>query len=371
MSFWSPFRSKDVSETSLQDVETGKLLRNNNNGDDALLPLDSDIAAYGSSWDPFSPFSIHSDPNNNDTASVSTTNNNGDDDAHVIVLCFGTTTFRLPSLRRIALAVSLYVNIAITLAKLVTYIRTLSLSVLAALLDSVLDILSQVVLNYTERHSSMQRSSAFYPAGASRLEPIGVLTCAAFMGMASFEVIKESITALIYDSSALSSGASSDNKDNKPSLSSFYSMLAIVVVKLLLLWICNRGANKRIVYESSSGEILKMPSAKVRSSAKAVVQMADPTIEALAQDHFNDILSNTVAALALLCALRSPQLWFLDPVGGMQIRWIRMATASYDCPCLAHPLTPLSLLLFDTHTHSYCDQHLHYLQLVPDRHGAD
>ena len=54
------------------------------------------------------------------------------------------------------------------------------------------------VLNYTEKHSNMQRSSALYPAGASRLEPIGVLTCASLMGMASFEVLKESFETLIF-----------------------------------------------------------------------------------------------------------------------------------------------------------------------------
>ena len=79
----------------------------------------------------------------------------------------------------------------------------MSLSVLAALLDSVLDVVSQAVLNYTERHSSMQRSSAFYPAGASRLEPIGVLTCAALMGMASFEVLKESFETLFFQTGTL------------------------------------------------------------------------------------------------------------------------------------------------------------------------
>jgi hypothetical protein len=87
------------------------------------------------------------------------------------------------SLRRLAMDLSLYCNLFITLTKLVAYLRTFSLSVLAALLDSVLDVVSQLVLNYTETHSSMQRSSAMYPAGAARLEPIGVLTCAALMGV--------------------------------------------------------------------------------------------------------------------------------------------------------------------------------------------
>jgi len=72
------------------------------------------------------------------------------------------------TLRRIALDLSLWANIFITVTKLVAYIQTLSLSVLAALLDSILDVISQFVLNYTEKHSSMQRSSALYPAGGER-----------------------------------------------------------------------------------------------------------------------------------------------------------------------------------------------------------
>jgi hypothetical protein len=47
------------------------------------------------------------------------------------------------SLRRIALELSLWANIFITITKLIAYIQTMSLSVLAALLDSVLDVISQ------------------------------------------------------------------------------------------------------------------------------------------------------------------------------------------------------------------------------------
>eukprot|EP00957_Ditylum_brightwellii_P053803 4076098-Ditylum_brightwellii.AAC.1 len=75
-------------------------------------------------------------------------------------------------LRRIAIDLSLYVNLFILATKVYAYARTLSLSVLAALVDSVLDVVSQLILNYTEKHSSLSRSSALYPAGASRLEPV-------------------------------------------------------------------------------------------------------------------------------------------------------------------------------------------------------
>jgi Co/Zn/Cd efflux system component len=114
----------------------------------------------------------------NDDGSLSTTMHNpmSTSDHPQEFTLFHHLTIQIPSTRRLAITLSLYLNIAITAAKLVAYIRTMSLSVLAALLDSVLDVVSQVVLNYTEQHSSMQRSSAFYPAGASRLEPIGVLT---------------------------------------------------------------------------------------------------------------------------------------------------------------------------------------------------
>jgi len=147
----------------------------------------------------------------------------------------------------------------------------------------------------------MSRSSAFYPAGASRLEPIGVLTCAALMGMASFEVLKESFTTLVYQNDSLNAG------EDTVSLVSFWSMTGIIVVKLLLLWLCNTAANKKVIIRTGA------------SSGRMVVQLADPTLEALAQDHWNDALSNSVAAVALLFALRSPSLWFLDPSGAIII----------------------------------------------------
>lgn len=115
------------------------------------------------------------------------------------------------TLRRIALDLSLYVNLGILLIKVVAYARTLSLSVLAALVDSVLDVVSQIVLNYTEKHSSLSRSSALYPAGASRLEPVGVLTCAALMGMASFEILKESLENLFLHRDSIADADSNQN----------------------------------------------------------------------------------------------------------------------------------------------------------------
>jgi cation diffusion facilitator family transporter len=217
---------------------------------------------------------------------------------HLSTLSIASDDNEESRLRHLALKLSLYINVFILIIKVVAYARTLSLSVLAALVDSVLDVVSQIVLNYTEKHSSLQRSSAHYPAGASRLEPIGVLTCAALMGMASFEVLKESIEALAYHSS---------QELEVQNLLSFWSMLMVVIIKLLLLVLCEKAAHERIHGFGAP------------HSSKQTVKMADPTLEALAQDHWNDALSNGVAAIALVCALKSPSLWFLDPLGAILI----------------------------------------------------
>lgn len=339
--------------------------------------------------------------------------------------------FRLPTMREMALLLSLYVNILILLAKLITYIRTLSLSVLAALLDSILDVISQLVLNYTEKQSSLHRSSKNYPAGASRLEPIGVLICAGLMLMASFDVLKEGIVQII---SHNVTNESIDVHDTKTMLDSFCSMFAIVIVKLLLLWLCRLGARKHqpmslktspenhhdnfdqdyddierqchldtsfrskrnapytpekrekkpllkvdqdhvphpnhhddttelisnvtpstspttpgselhteeeesmmLDEDASTTEGAKKITTKVTEESRngtmdtengdvgntptiTSITSSDPTLEALAQDHLNDCLSNTVAAVALLFIWHTDnRLWYLDPIGAIVI----------------------------------------------------
>lgn len=208
-----------------------------------------------------------------------------------------SNTHNLSSLRQISISLSLYTNIAILLCKVVAYAQTLSLAVLAALVDSLLDVISQLVLAYTERHSTKDRSSALYPAGAARLEPVGVLTCAALMGFASFEIIKESVQALIENELMLVKGGEL-KADWK--LSSVWGMSLIVVVKFGLWTLCTKAM------EHNSNHLERMT-------------LRDPTLDALAQDHWNDALSNAVAAMALVAAYASPSLWFVDPVGAIFI----------------------------------------------------
>jgi divalent metal cation (Fe/Co/Zn/Cd) transporter len=86
---------------------------------------------------------------------------------------------------------------------------------------------------------------------------------------------------------------------------SFWSIIAVVVIKLLLLALCQKASFRRTTVWGNSN--------------KAALQLADPTLEALSQDHYNDVLSNGVAAVALILSLYSPNLWFLDPFGAILI----------------------------------------------------
>jgi divalent metal cation (Fe/Co/Zn/Cd) transporter len=300
-------------------------------------------------------------------------------------------------LRQLALSLSLYFNVIIMLTKVFAYLQTWSLSVLAALLDSLLDVVSQLVLAYTEKHSKRHYrdpngetspaaennehsreeepslgeaeetplmkpdgstdmsakagnisactnhpalASELYPAGAARLEPIGVLTCAALMGVASFEVIRESFMTMV----AHLSNGNDDAELLTPEKAaySFWSMFAIVLAKLLLLALCKRaaaatvsgsgavsinccgeveeavddGSNTTLIIDGAAGAETTQAQQTVGTGGVVI----DSTLDALALDHWNDILSNGVAMLALLCIARfGPSFWYVDPVGAVLI----------------------------------------------------
>ena len=218
-------------------------------------------------------------------------------------------------LRRMAIDLSLYLNLFILFSKIVAYTNTLSLSVLAALIDSLLDVISQLVLNYTEKHSTKSRSSAHYPAGAARLEPVGVLTCAALMGMASFEILKESIESLVYDGNVIH-----EHLQDGQNMASVYGMSAIVIIKLALYFLCDYSRPSKCTNANTSKISVQNPTNNVNNfAARQSVKVSDPTLEALAQDHWNDALSNAIAAIALVAVLISKDLWFVDPIGAIII----------------------------------------------------
>jgi len=189
------------------------------------------------------------------------------------------------SLSRRVHNISFVVNVLLLLAKTAVFAESGSMAVLAALLDSVIDILAQLLLLFAQRVVSAHRmghsSNTLYPAGQSRLEPMGVVACAMLMALASVAVIKEAAEQLW-------------KQDARPlSLSAFdvAGLLAAIGAKLGLLVWCRLAAAR-------TGNV---------------------TVAALGQDALNDILSNSAALLAAVVTRLSPALWPADPIGAIII----------------------------------------------------
>lgn len=302
------FDSEEQINHPESDIENTSIVESKNNDDDTDI---SHANTYGSTTiNSASPSLPTHRKFNTVTTTPFSTRSSGDEDSDVGSNQSNKSSWKDTSLRRIAIDLSLYINIIILFSKLYAYIQTLSLSVLAALTDSLLDVVSQIVLNYTETTSSKSRSSALYPAGAARLEPLGVLTCAALMGMASFEILKESMeTLFIHNEGSIIHEVLDSN------MLSVYGMLGIVFVKLALYVLCQQAIPTR----SASSSVYSAHNSNSNPVIKQSVKVSDPTLEALAQDHWNDTLSNAVAAGALFAALLAPDLWFLDPIGAVFI----------------------------------------------------
>jgi Co/Zn/Cd efflux system component len=133
-------------------------------------------------------------------------------------------------------------------------------------------------------------------------------------------------------------------------MASVWSMIVIVGVKLALWVLCKRAARDHVdgvmiaraaaaaaaaANNNKNVEVLDMKrndcddddmennnndaQDEPERNATYYSFMSDPTLEALAQDHWNDTLSNGIAAFALISTLRYHALWFLDPVGAILI----------------------------------------------------
>ena len=180
------------------------------------------------------------------------------------------------------------VNVSLFLLKLVAAILSGSIAVIASTADSLLDLVSGVVISWTQR--AMERTDPYtYPQGKARLEPIGVTVFAVVMAMSSLQIIAEAVKRLVAivftGRDALEAGVVT------------YSILATTIISKAALYVfCSKVS-------------------KTHGSTVA---------EALAQDHWNDVATNSIGVAAVVLAVKVPgHLGFVDPVGAILIAgWI-------------------------------------------------
>merc|ERR1719384_26020 len=89
---------------------------------------------------------------------------------------------------------SLFVNIVLFIIKIAVFFDTNSFAVIAALTDSFCDLVSQMILFYTQK--AVQKQKPSFPAGRTRLEPVGILIMSILMIILSCSVVFGSIFTL-------------------------------------------------------------------------------------------------------------------------------------------------------------------------------
>jgi len=187
---------------------------------------------------------------------------------------------RVPQSRWLV-SVSLVGNVVLLVFKVLIVVRTRSLVVVASAVDSVLDLVAQLIILYALSAAGEIDMDA-WPLGRSRLEPVGIIVVASLMGFASLQIVLESAATLW-------AGLQDAKAARPPDVDavSVLSLLAVVGTKLVLYAMCAGNDSH--------------------------------SVQALAEDHINDVYSNTVVLLAAWSSNHFGGLWWLDPVGAIGI----------------------------------------------------
>ncbi|KAJ5688848.1 hypothetical protein N7462_003240 [Penicillium macrosclerotiorum] len=187
-----------------------------------------------------------------------------------------------------AIRINFAANVILLGSKVAIIVMTSSMSMLAGLVDGVLDFLSTVIIWVTTTLIRRQDRSR-YPISRRRLEPLSVLVFSVIMVTSFFQVGLSSFNQLIGD----------DHTVVELSVPSIALMAGTVILKLLC-WIWCR----------------LIPS---------------PSVQLLAQDAMTDVVFNIFSIIFPLVG-GFAHLWFLDPLGGLclsiYIMWNWGQTAS-------------------------------------------
>ncbi|KAG2232574.1 cation efflux family-domain-containing protein [Thamnidium elegans] len=176
----------------------------------------------------------------------------------------------------LAINLSFMANIILFLTKAFLAFFTGSIAILASAFESFLDILSNAIIFFTIR-VIRQKNIYDYPVGKSRMEPLGIIVFAAVITTSFSQVLISSVEQLAEENRKV------EHVDLSP-LALGLLVANIVIKGVLWLWCLT-------VKGSSS-------------------------VQALAQDHENDVVFNIATTIFPLFAVWAKMPW-LDPVGAI------------------------------------------------------
>lgn len=177
------------------------------------------------------------------------------------------------SVRRAILA-SNVCNAFLLCAQLYAFVSSRSFSMLAVFIDAALDMISGLVVAFTW-YFKRRKDKIRYPVGRTRLEPLGVIAMACLMTAATLVALEQSIGALLAD----------EPHHLTLKLHTAIVLLIALAIKGSLFTYCHT--------------------------------IDDDSVQALAEDHFNDCLSNSVSLITVVLA--DYLIWWVDPVGAIII----------------------------------------------------
>ncbi|KAF7027201.1 hypothetical protein CFC21_039265 [Triticum aestivum] len=184
---------------------------------------------------------------------------------------------------RLAINLSNVINLVLFVGKVVASFETRSMAVIASTLDSLLDLLSGFILWFTA-HAMKKPNKYSYPIGKRRMQPVGIVVFASVMGCLGFQVLIESGRELVTQEHT--------TFDTWKEMWMVGSMSSVAVVKFFLMLYCRTFKNE--------------------------------IVRAYAQDHFFDVITNSVGLVSALLAVKFK--WWMDPVGAILIALYTITT---------------------------------------------
>jgi len=173
---------------------------------------------------------------------------------------------------KIALNLSLAVNVGLFVMQIVAAILSGSLALIATSADAFMDLLSGFILWMTARSKS-KKNAFVYPTGKSRMEPVGIIIFAALMSTVSIQLIIEASQTLAKGNSEVAIKYIT------------YILVGTAIGAKVLLWLYCR------------------------------VLTYSPSAMTLAQDHRNDIVVNSLGVGFAIMGFYVR--WWLDPCGAL------------------------------------------------------
>ncbi|CAA7408479.1 unnamed protein product [Spirodela intermedia] len=183
---------------------------------------------------------------------------------------------QLAKSERLAILISNVSNLVLFAAKVYASIESKSLAVIASTLDSLLDLLSGFILWFTS-HAMRNPNQYNYPIGKNRMQPVGIIVFSSVMATLGFQILLESGRQLVTQSHSLLDAAKEKWMIG--------IMVSATVVKFVLMVYCRSFENQ--------------------------------IVRAYAQDHFFDVITNSVGLVTAVLAVR--YYWWMDPVGAIMI----------------------------------------------------